>query len=154
MSNNIELINYSEKAIAVFGDTKDYRESLASAGGMFNPSLKYKDGRSPGWVFSKSKKAAIEALLQNIFSGKVSKSVTPYETSATTSGAVMVDKKAFLALASRVERLEQELTLISQKFGIKPPTKSINSQIIFEDGDEDEDDEDEKVKPKRLLKKM
>jgi hypothetical protein len=35
----LEIVDYSEKAIAVFGDTKAIKEQLKGLGGRFNPSL-------------------------------------------------------------------------------------------------------------------
>lgn len=37
----LEMVDYSEKAIAVFGDTKAIKEQLKELGGRFNPSLNY-----------------------------------------------------------------------------------------------------------------
>lgn len=50
---NIEIVDYSEKAVAVFGETKRFKEQLSNIGGRFNPSLKYNGGKRAGWVFSK-----------------------------------------------------------------------------------------------------
>lgn len=55
-----QIIDYSEKAIAVVGDTRDIKEELKSLGGSFNPRLKC----GAGWVFSKKKQAEVEKLLQ------------------------------------------------------------------------------------------
>lgn len=51
---NIEIVEYSEKAIAIFGDTHALKSELTNAGGRFNRSLRYKEGRCPGWIFSKN----------------------------------------------------------------------------------------------------
>lgn len=55
---NFEIIDYSEKAIAVVGDTREIKESLKVLGGRFNPRLTC----GAGWVFSKSKREAVESL--------------------------------------------------------------------------------------------
>jgi len=36
----LQIINYSEKAVAVIGDTKETKEQLKSMGGRFNPNLR------------------------------------------------------------------------------------------------------------------
>lgn len=53
----LEMVDYSEKAIAVFGDTKAIKEQLKELGGRFNPSLNYNGEKRAGWIFSKMKKA-------------------------------------------------------------------------------------------------
>lgn len=56
---NFEIIDYSEKAIAVVGDTREIKDQLKALGGRFNPRLTC----GAGWVFSKSKRDAVEAML-------------------------------------------------------------------------------------------
>lgn len=51
----LEMVDYSEKAIAVFGDTKAIKEQLKELGGRFNPSLNYNGEKRAGWIFSKKK---------------------------------------------------------------------------------------------------
>ena len=55
---NFEIIDYSEKAIAVVGDTREIKDALKRLGGRFNPRLSC----GAGWIFSKSKRAQVEAL--------------------------------------------------------------------------------------------
>lgn len=62
-----QVIDYSEKAIAVVGDTRDIKDKLKALGGRFNPRLSC----GAGWVFSKKQRAEVEKLLQG---GKVEKS--------------------------------------------------------------------------------
>ena len=62
-----QVIDYSEKAIAVVGDTRDIKDKLKALGGRFNPRLSC----GVGWVFSKKQRAEVEKLLQG---GKVEKS--------------------------------------------------------------------------------
>lgn len=58
-----ELVDYSEKAVAVFGDTKPIKEDLKGIGGRFNPYLKKNGVNVPGWIFSKNKLADLKNLL-------------------------------------------------------------------------------------------
>lgn len=62
-SLQFEIIDYSEKAIALFGDTKEIKDSLKDFGGRFNPRLAYNGGRNAGWVFPKVKREALERIL-------------------------------------------------------------------------------------------
>lgn len=65
VKSEIELVSYSEKALAVFGNTKPIKEVLKSLGGKFNayltnPTTKEKQA---GWIFSKTKEQAIKTAL-------------------------------------------------------------------------------------------
>ena len=58
-----EVVDYSEKAIAVFGETKEVKEQLKELGGKFNPALRYGEGKRAGWIFSKKQADKVRALL-------------------------------------------------------------------------------------------
>lgn len=61
--SEIKVIDYSEKAIAVIGDgTREIKEELKNAGGKFNKFLSC----GAGWIFSKSRQAAVIELLKSI----------------------------------------------------------------------------------------
>ena len=60
---SIEVVDYSEKAIAVFGDTKAIKEQLKELGGRFNPSLKHNGEKRAGWIFSKKQTDKVHLLL-------------------------------------------------------------------------------------------
>lgn len=53
------VVDYSEKAIAVTGDTRAISDQLKALGGRFNPRLSC----GAGWIFSKRKEAEVRALL-------------------------------------------------------------------------------------------
>ena len=53
------IIDYSEKAIAVIGDTKQYREAFKAIRGSFNPRLSC----GAGWIFSKKRIEDVKAIL-------------------------------------------------------------------------------------------
>ena len=53
------IIDYSDKAIAVTGDTRKIAAELRALGGRFNPRLTC----GPGWIFPAKKRAELEALL-------------------------------------------------------------------------------------------
>ena len=46
---NVQIVDYSEKAFAVVGDTKTIKDDLKRLGGRFNPKLTC----GAGWIFSK-----------------------------------------------------------------------------------------------------
>ena len=60
-SNNCEtgkhactLVEYSAKAVAVFGETKSIKDELKAMGGRFNSHLTFNGKRLAGWIFSKA----------------------------------------------------------------------------------------------------
>jgi hypothetical protein len=57
------IVDYSEKAIAVFGDTKPVKDQLKALGGRFNPKLSHEGGKQAGWIFSKSQEQELRNLL-------------------------------------------------------------------------------------------
>ena len=58
----IQMINYSDRAIALTGDTKEYKDELKAAGGSFNARLSC----GAGWIFSKRREAELVALVARL----------------------------------------------------------------------------------------
>ena len=56
-AEGLQMVDYSEKAVAVVGDTKPHAGKLKELGGRFNARLKC----GAGWIFSKKKEAAVRA---------------------------------------------------------------------------------------------
>lgn len=52
--NGCTVVEYSEKAIAVFGETRAIKDELKAMGGKFNSRLTFNGKRLAGWIFSKS----------------------------------------------------------------------------------------------------
>ena len=57
------IVDYSQKALAVFGDTRPIKEQLKALGGRFNPQLTHNEKKQAGWIFRKSKEQEIRNLL-------------------------------------------------------------------------------------------
>lgn len=51
---NCTVVEYSEKAVAVFGETRAIKDELKAMGGKFNSRLTFNGKRLAGWIFSKS----------------------------------------------------------------------------------------------------
>ena len=49
------MVEYSEKAVAVFGETKAIKDELKAMGGHFNSRLTFNGKKLAGWIFPKSK---------------------------------------------------------------------------------------------------
>ena len=58
-AKGVQIIDYSEKAIAIVGDTRAIKETLKSLGGRFNAHLTC----GAGWIFSKSKETTLREAL-------------------------------------------------------------------------------------------
>ena len=60
---DFEIVDYSDKAIAVFSNTKEIKDKLKSLGGRFNPHLKRKGEKVAGWIFKKEAKEQLISLI-------------------------------------------------------------------------------------------
>ncbi len=58
-----EIVDYSQKAIALFGDTKPIKELLMAIGGKFNPRLTHNGAKQAGWIFQQSKREELETII-------------------------------------------------------------------------------------------
>jgi len=57
------IVHYSERSVALFGNTKSIKEKLMELHGVFNRRLKYNDQPACGWVFSLKREAALRQLI-------------------------------------------------------------------------------------------
>ena len=55
--------NYSDKSIAVFGNTKPHKDELKSLGGKYNPRLRH----GAGWVFRKKNLSKVEDYVNTLY---------------------------------------------------------------------------------------
>ena len=58
-AKGLQIINYSEKAIAIVGETRAIKETLKTLGGRFNSHLSC----GAGWIFSKAKEDSLREAL-------------------------------------------------------------------------------------------
>lgn len=59
----VEVVGYSEKALAVFGETRALADELKAIGAKFNRGLTYNGERRTGWIISRRKADELAALL-------------------------------------------------------------------------------------------
>lgn len=166
--------DYSERAIALFGDTKPYKNKIMEIGGKFNPSLKVSnsDDRRAGFIFPKTKRTVVQQLISDIESGTIepgaieeksnnyTKSVSSSSSSSRSSvnnTTVEVSKTDFMNLLSKVERLEQEVNNLKQQLSGKSDNTKMSTKtktkVVVEEKDEDEDESEEEMPKKRLLRR-
>ena len=63
VQDDFVIVDYSDKAIAVFGDTKPIKTELSALGGCFNSRLTHKGEKKAGWIFQKSKEEQVRRLI-------------------------------------------------------------------------------------------
>ena len=76
---------YTDKSIAVFGDTKPWATNLRAMGGKFNGNLR---GR-PGWIFQKAKEGELMQFIAQANQGLV-QAVAPVQTAYPVATPQMV----------------------------------------------------------------
>lgn len=62
VTGNYTIVDYSEKAVAIFGDTKAIKDQLSALGGRFNKYLTLNGEKCAGWIFQKSKEDDLRRL--------------------------------------------------------------------------------------------
>ncbi|WP_375559064.1 SNF2-related protein [Bernardetia sp. OM2101] len=62
-NTDIQLIDYSDKSIAVVGDTYSIKDKLKNLGGRFNRGLTVNGERTAGWIFKKEQKTELERFV-------------------------------------------------------------------------------------------
>ena len=67
------IVEYSDKAIAVYGDTMRYSEKFKEIGGYFNPRLR----EGAGWIFSKKHESEVRNLLKDEKTGEYTENPSP-----------------------------------------------------------------------------
>jgi hypothetical protein len=63
VTGELLIVDYSPKALAIFGDTRPIKDELKALGGRFNPKLTHEGIKKAGWIFSKSKEQELRNLL-------------------------------------------------------------------------------------------
>lgn len=79
----INIIDYSDRAFAVVGDTKAVKDALKKMGGSFNSKLSC----GAGWIFSQKKRAEVEKF---IASGEVTEAIRKDRKEQTKGGEQFV----------------------------------------------------------------
>ena len=116
-SGKIQIVDYSEKAIAVIGDTKPIKELLKSLGGSFNARLSC----GPGWIFSKKKLQELQTALLNINNAKTEETPKEEEQDLTP------------VLFSEIKAIQEPETLQAEEIQEIPgPPPAINEALILE----------------------
>lgn len=107
-----------KKAIAVFGNTKEYKDSLKLLGGKYNGNL----GGKPGWIFRTQDRQKVENFISSINSADIE--IKASEKPLTKSSTGDIDKqitRLSMTLASFSDEPEKILAHLTHL--IKKTTK-------------------------------
>jgi hypothetical protein len=66
METKIKLVQYSDRAFALFGDTKPVKDKLMELGARFNRYLKQDGINCPGWIFSNKSKEQVTNFINSL----------------------------------------------------------------------------------------
>ena len=97
---SVRIVEYSEKAIAVVGDTREMKDELKKLGGTWNGHLKC----GAGWIFSKKKQADVTSYLngQSLPAGNMTIPVaTMVAAKSSVSGIEEENRRDFLDLVKK-----------------------------------------------------
>jgi len=162
--------DYTQAAIALFGNTKPFLSEIKNIGGIFNARLKYNGSSAPGWIFPKTKLQVVRQLVNKINSGDIK----PQDTEPTnddkrkesytraseksekneksTEANVVLSKQEFKYIMNTLTKLTQEVTELKRKVfpdsmeARRPQSsqpKKVVKEEVSEDDDEEEEDDDE-----------
>lgn len=128
----LEIVDYSEKAIVVFGDTKAIKEQLKELGGRFNPALNHNGEKRAGWIFSKKQADKVRALLapsaepESVSLPELPKEITESKTveadTAETNAKIFEQSDNFFKI---VKRLRENVKKGHSENTIKKNIKSL-----------------------------
>ena len=175
----MQVIDYTEKAIAVIGETKNFKDTLGSLKGKFNPSLRdpnNKENKIAGWIFPKTKKDEIEKVINDANSGKIQNVAVSEKVESSKKSIINkafggdkersdndfnFTKEMYLALITRIEKLESENGILLNKLGItenETKKKVEHPRKITtkpkEESEEESEEEDEPPKKSFLQRRV
>ena len=67
-NSNVKIYDYSDRAIAIYGDYKDIlpiKDKLKEIGCRYNKFLNINGVKTPGWIVSAKKRAEVEKIINN-----------------------------------------------------------------------------------------
>jgi hypothetical protein len=162
----LRVIDYSEKAIALVGDTFSIKDKIKQIGGTFNKSLHIDNSTVPGWIFPINKKNDVEELVKN--NPKSNSSSSSSKQSYNTNdhkASISIDPKIthemFANLLNKYEMLEARVQYLEDQLGGKQSISSSkkavtvlpknNKQTKKTESSDDEEEGEQEIKPKRFL---
>lgn len=109
-AGQVQIVDYSEKAIAIIGDTKPIKDKLKELGGKFNFRLSC----GAGWIFPKTKLAIVTAALS-----KGSKELIKEELNEEIQQTVEFFKQSDVTIYGEIQESTKEIEQIYQQEEVK-----------------------------------
>lgn len=133
---SFDIVDYTEKSIAVFGDVQKFESEFIKLNGMYNEKLKYQGGIGTGFIFPKFKRPQVMELVRKLkisesIGGNLSESKVSSSSMSSSSKIesrednVVLSREQFMNLVSTLNRLEQDVAhLKKQMLSVGDSTKS------------------------------
>ncbi len=160
----LRVINYSEKAVALIGDTFAVKDEIKKLGGTFNKSLSIENTKVSGWIFPSNKKQEIESFIKSTPEDKLKTNKPSSYGINDVKNTISIDPKIthemFANLLNKYEMLEARLNCIEEHLSLKGKTVSSSKAAVTklktktkkeDSSDEDEIEDRQEIKPKRFL---
>lgn len=142
---SFEIVDYTDKAIAVFGDVKKYDSEFLRLDGKYNEKLKYQGGQATGFIFPKFKKPQVQELVRKLKVMETSGSIIETEdrksdksgtttintinTSRNNEDNVVLSREQFMNLVTTLNRLEQDVAFLKRQIGLHAITVPAEKEI-------------------------
>ena len=158
---DIQLLEYTEKSVALVGDTREIKDTLKQLGGKWNSRLKC----GAGWIFPKSKVDKIKSTLVKskdtnndpvVPQGIKSKPISPPIVSQWDVDLrkriqkEQITNKRLKVLEDKVDSLITMMKILLESNGVKGDFKSSHAETSSKK-DEETHVENDKKPPKKLL---
>lgn len=144
--SDINIQNYSDKAIVVRGNTRKYKEDLKKLGGKYNGRL----SAGPGWIFSKKSELEVKSFISDGVR-LVSKTEELAGEELSKEWEIKRSEKNSHdeTHAKKFQKLNSKIDALSKK--IDKMMVLLNT-VKGNDNDNDSDSESELIPTKRLLR--
>lgn len=167
LMDQMELVEYSEKSCAVFGNTRDYKEAMKSLGGRFNMKLvrrtpiNHDNGRQtigheentePGWIFPKSSQSNV---LNYLKTGQINNSGSQGFGAQKSSGNL--DEK-IKKMEVKINNLESQVKILMEYISssgskdVPDVLGGVETMSVINTVDDTDEADDTDVQPRRLLR--
>ena len=119
--------DYKEKAIAIFGNTKEYISHFKDMNGIFNACLTDNGSKAAGWIFPKTKLDKVRELVKKINNGSISPSApeerktyekpasSTKDTSQVSDKNIVISKEEFAYIMNKLTKLDNEVNELKKK---------------------------------------
>lgn len=124
LSGIIQVTEYSDASVAMFGNTTEYKEHIKAMGGRFNARLRHPTTKepTPGWIFPKRSTEMLNKYVEvgDTDGFDITKHCKEYgvRNSSSDQDKSGVSHIEFNILVNRVNELEQIVQKLSEKLAI------------------------------------